>query len=131
MALSEKLKNVKTTNTIELTILNGATASDWVTLPSSVLKVLGLKTPTNSPNTTLVFHVRTTDDESTIYPVASDTDIAAVLTFNVNGLAAFGARACAPLGSFVDGYHQLRLTIGTAITGDGVFILNVPSTVTE
>ena len=125
------LYDLKKTNTIILTVSNGNTASDWVLMPSSVLKVLGLKTPTNAPNTTCVFHVRTVDVSGTVYPVASDTDIASVLTLNVNGLGAFGARALTPLGSFVDGYHELRITLGTAITGDGEFILNVPSMTTE
>lgn len=123
--------DLKKTNTIILTVTNGNTASDWVRLPSSVLKVLGLKTPTNAPNTTLVFDVRTEDVPGTVYRVAADTDIASALTLNVNGLGAFGARALTPLGSFVDGYHELRLTLGAAITGDGEFILNVPSMTTE
>lgn len=123
--------SLKKTNTISLTILNTATESDWVTLPSSVLKVLGLKTPSNSPNTTLVFDVRTLETPATIYPVVSDTDIAALFTLNVNGLGAFGARALTPLGSFVDGYHQLRITLGSAISGDGIFLLSVPSMSTE
>lgn len=125
------LFDIKKNNTINLTVANGATQSDWVLMPSSVLKVLGLKTPTNTPNTTLVFDVRVADVTGTIYPVASDTDIASKLTLNVNGLGAFGARALTPLGSFVDGYHELRLTLGATITGAGVFILNVPSSTIE
>ena len=123
--------NIKRTNSIDITVANGATASDWVLLPSSVLKVLGLTTPTNAPNTTLVFDVRRLDATSTVYPVASDTDIASKLTLNVNGLGAFGSRALAPLSSWVDGFHEIRLTLGTTITGDGVFTLSVPSVVTE
>lgn len=125
------LFDLKKTNTIVLTVANSATASDWVRLPSSVLKVLGLKTPSNTPNTTLVFDVRTADVTGTVYPVVSDTDKAALLTLSVNGLGAFGARALTPLGSFVDGYHELRITLGATITGDGEFILNVPSMTTE
>lgn len=125
------LYSIKRTNTIEITIANGQTASDWVLMPSAVVKVLGLKCPTNTPNTTLVFDVREADATSTIYPVASDNDIATKLTLNVNGLGAFGARVLAPLGSFVDGYHEIRLTLGSVITGEGIFILNVPSPITE
>lgn len=125
------LFDLKKTNTIILTVLDSATVSDWVKMPSSVLKVLGLKTPSNMPNSTIVFHVRTSDVPGTVYPVASDTDIAALFTLSANGLGAFGARALTPLGSFVDGYHELRITLGTAITGDGEFIINVPSMSTE
>ena len=123
--------SLKKTNTISLTIADTAVISDWVTLPSSVLKVLGLKTPSNTPNTTLVFSVRTLEATGTVYPVVSDTDKAALFTLSVNGLGAFGARALTPLGSFVDGYHQLRITLGAAITGEGIFLLSVPSMSTE
>lgn len=121
----------KRTNTINLTIANGATASDWVRMPSSVIKVFGLKCPTNTPSTTLVFDVRLLDVPGTVYPVAAENAIASLLTMTVNGLGAFGARALAPLGSFCDGYHEIRLTLGSVITGEGVFILNVPSPITE
>lgn len=123
--------DLKKTNRIILTVDNSATVSDWVRMPSSVLKVLGLKTPSNTPNTTLIFHVREADVTGTVYPVASDTDISSVLTLNVNGLGAFGARSLTPLGSFVDGFHEVRITLGSVITGAGSFILNVPSMTTE
>lgn len=129
--VAQKLIDIKKTNTINLTVLDTATASDWVLLPSSVLKVLGLKTPSNCPNTTMVFDVRESSVTGTVYRVKADTDDAADFTLNVNTLSAYGARALTPLGSFVDGFHELRITLGTAITNDGVFILNVPSTVTE
>lgn len=129
--VGQRLIDLKKINTIELTVADSATQSDWVLLPSSVLKVLGLKTPTNAPNTTLVFDIRERSVTGTVYPLASDTDIASKLTLNVNGLGAFGSRALAPLSSFVDGFHELRITLGTAITGEGVFILNVPSSTTE
>lgn len=128
---AQRLIDIKKTNTIALTVANGAAVSDWVLMPSSVLKVLGFKTPTNTPITTCVFHVREVSVPGTAYPVASDTDIASLLTLNVSGLGAFGARALAPLGSFVDGFHEVRITLGAVITGDGVFELNVPSIITE
>ena len=123
--------DLKRTNTIVVTVPDGAGSSNWVRLPSSVLKVLGLKTPSNTPNTTLVFHIRSLDNEGVSIPVASDTDIASVLTLNVNGLGAFGARALTPLGSWVDGFHEIRFTLGSTPTGDADFILSVPSMTTE
>lgn len=125
------LYDIKKTNRIILTVPNSGTQSDWVRMPSSVLKVLGFKTPTNTPNTTCVFDVRESDATGTVYPVASEADIATKLTLSVNGLGAFGARVLAPLGSFVDGFHEVRITLGATITGEGVFILNVPSATTE
>lgn len=123
--------SLKRTNTITLTVANGATESDWVRMPSSVIKVLHFKTPSNTPNTTCVFDVRTIDATGTIYPVATSADIASLLTVQVNGLGAFGSNAILPLTSYCDGFHEVRITLGTAITGSGSFILGVPSMSTE
>lgn len=118
-------------NNISLTVSDGNTSSDWVRMPSSVIKLLGIKTPSNTPNTSLVFSIRAVDVPGTIYPVASMTNKSSLLTLNVNGLGAFGGTALLPLSSYTDGYHELQLTLGAAITGDGVFSLNVPSSKTE
>lgn len=118
-------------NNISLTIINGGAISDWVIMPASVIKLLGLKTPSNTPNTTLVFEVRTVDVPGIIYPVVGANNIAELLMLNVNGLGAFGGSTLLPLSSYTDGYHEIRFTLGAAITGDGTFLLSVPSTATE
>jgi hypothetical protein len=129
--VAQRLIDIKKTNTIELTVADTATVSDWVLLPSSVLKVVGFKTPSNCPNTTCVFDVRERSVTGTVYRLKADTDDAADFTLNVNSLSAYGSRAMTPISSFVDGFHEVRLTLGSAISGDGAFILNIPSTTTE
>lgn len=127
------LFDIKKTNSINLVILNGSNESNWALLPSSVLKLIGFKVPSGIPAPrNITFRVRTLEDPSEEYNVVEDRNGNAHLTLATHDEDAFGGDALKPLTSFLDGFHEVKITIsGVALVSDTTFILSVPSSLTE
>lgn len=131
--VAQRFIDIKKSNTVELLIPDGSNESNWVLLPSASLKLLGFKTPSTVPNNrNITFRIRTIEDPSAEYDVVAATAGISHLSITTDAEDAYGGDALKPLTSFLDGFHEVKITIsGVALTQDTTFILSVPSILTE